>query len=262
MKNRPFFLNILFYFGYIFLYLPILLILLYSFNRSPNLSWQGFSFHWYKALWNHDSLWKSAHVSLKIAIASATFAVLLGLFCAHSWSKIPRNNKMLGFLATLPLVIPELVLGLSILMLFVWMDRMFSWPQRGFPSVIAAHTTLGSAYVMAILRARLASLDATLSEAALDLGARPNHVFFLIKLPLIFPALLASWLIVFIVSFDDVVLASFTSGPGTTTLPLRIFSSLKVGYTPELTALASCIVLMVSFFIVIIGCIFSRKEPK
>lgn len=262
MKLRPFFIKILFYFGYIFLYAPILLIVLYSFNKSPNLSWQGFSFHWYKTLWQDTVLWQSAQISIKIALASASLAVLLGLFCAHSWSKIPQKNKILGFLSTLPLVIPELILGLSILMLFVWMDRMFSWPKRGFLSVITAHTTLGSAYVTAILRARLASLDPTLTEAALDLGARPKHVFFLIKMPLIFPALLASWIIVFIVSFDDVVLASFTSGPGTTPLPLRIFSSLKVGYTPKLTALASCIVLMVSFFIIVIGCIFSRKEQK
>jgi putrescine transport system permease protein len=201
-------------------------------------------------------------ISFKIAFISATFAVILGTTCAHLWTKERHNHHILGLMTTIPLVIPELITGLSILLLFVWSENTFGWPPRGMWTVIAAHTTLGAAYVTAIVRARLLNLDPTLSEAALDLGARPAKVFFLIKMPIIIPSIIASWLIAYIISFDDLILVSFTSGPGITTLPLRIFSSIKVGYTPEINALATCITGMVSLLIMTAGYTLSKKEPQ
>jgi putrescine transport system permease protein len=188
--------------------------------------------------------------------------VLLGTLCASAWTRKPEGHPFLGFLATTPLVIPEIITGLSLLMLFVWLSDHLGFPQRGMFSVIIAHTTLGVAYVTTIVRTRLLSIDPTLAEAALDLGARPYRVFFLIKFPLLRSSLVASWLIAFIVSFDDVVLASFTAGPGTTTLPIMILSTLKIGHTPQINALATCIVVMASILIMSAGYVMYQKTPS
>lgn len=254
--------RVLFYFGYVFLYTPILLIILYSFNRSNTLSWQGLSFKWYATLAQNKILLDGAMISLQIAILSATLAVILGTLCANACMLPQRSHRVLGFLATAPLVIPEMITGLSLLILFVAFEQHMGWFKRGMLTVIIAHTTLGIAYVTAIVRARLRSLSPLLREAALDLGARPYKVFFLITLPLILPSLGASWLIAFILSFDDVILASFTTGPGTTTLPLVIFSSLKMGYTPQINALATCIIALVSFLIVTAGYVMHKREDS
>jgi putrescine transport system permease protein len=262
MKTRYYWVKLFFYFGYIFLYTPIFLIIAYSLNASQTIVWQGISWKWYQSLLQNELLLDGTITSFKIALISASLAVVLGTVCAHLWTSPPHKKKGLGFLATTPLVIPELVSGLSLLSFFVWMETHLGWPQRGMLTIIVAHTTLGAAYVTAIVRARLSFIDPSLSEAALDLGASPYKVFFLIKLPLVFPSLIASWLIAFIISFDDVVLASFTSGPGTTTLPLVIFSSIKVGYTPQINALATCITVMVSLFIMAAGYIFYRKDSS
>jgi putrescine transport system permease protein len=254
--------RLFFYMGYVFLYLPIILTILYSFNHSQTIAWTTFSLRWYRVLFKNQALWQSAMVSLKIALISATIAVILGTVCAHLWTKEQHNHNALGLLAMVPLVVPELITGLSILLLFVWSENTFGWPPRGIWTVITAHTTLGAAYVTAIVRSRLLNLDPALSEAALDLGALPSKVFFLIKLPIIIPSIIASWLIAFIISFDDVVLASFTSGPGITTLPLRIFSSIKVGYTPQINALAACITGMISILIMSAGYALHKKESQ
>jgi putrescine transport system permease protein len=251
-----------FYAGYTFLYVPIILIMVYSLNAAPTLVWQGHSWRWYGELLRNQALWKAAVTSLRIALVSASASVVLGTACASLWTRPSRAHASLGMLATMPLVIPEIVMGLSLLLTFVGLDSFFGWPQRGTVTVTIAHTLVGAAYVTAIVRARLASLDPTLTEAALDLGARPYHVFFLIKFPLIVPALIASWLVAFVLSFDDVVLASFTSGPGTTTLPLMIFSSIKVGYTPQINALATLIVIFVTGLIALAGGAMYRRQKS
>lgn len=259
MSHR--FIKPLFYLGYLFLYLPLVLIVVYSFNRSHAISWQGVSLKWYRALFQNKDLLQGALASLKIGIIAATLSVILGTLCASAWTRPRNSHSFLGFLATMPLVIPEIVIGLSLLLFFMWLNQRIGWPQKGLWTVTAAHTTLGAAYVTAIVRSRLLSIDPLLSEAALDLGARPHRVFFLIKLPIIGPTLLGSWLIAFIISFDDVILASFTSGPGTITLPLMIFSSLKMGYSPQINALATCVVLIVSIVMSIMAYLIYRKEP-
>lgn len=253
-------LTFLFYAGYAFLYIPIILIIVYALNGSDTLVWQGASLKWFRALLDNGLLWQGAMTSTKIALMSATLSVLLGTVCATLWTRAHRPHRLLGAMASMPLVIPEVVTGLALLFLFVGMHTVLGWPTPGMMTVTAAHTSLGAAYVTAIVRARLGQLDPKLTEAGLDLRATPLQVFWLIKFPLIVPSLVASWLIAFIISFDDVVLASFTSGPGTTTLPLMIFSSIKVGYTPQINALAACIVLMVSVLIMGAGFLFYRKD--
>jgi putrescine transport system permease protein len=260
MRSHPW-IRFFFYTGYIFLYLPIALTILYSLNHSKTVVWSGLSLRWYQVLFQNHALWQSAMVSFKIGMISATLAVILGTTCAHLWTK-ERCHHRLGMMAMTPLFIPEVIIGLSILLLFVWSENTFGWPPRGMWTVISAHTTLGAAYVTAIVRARLLHLDPTLSEAALDLGARPAKVFFLIQLPIIIPSIIASWLIAYIISFDDLILASFTSGPGITTLPLMIFSKIKVGYTPEINALATCITGIISLVIMTAGYTLYKKESQ
>jgi putrescine transport system permease protein len=260
MKNLSFTTRFLFYFGYFFLYAPLFLIIIYAFNESNTLHWTHFSLKWFSMLLENPFLLKSAMISLKIACFSATFATFLGMLCASVWRSPLPSRRFLGFLAMTPLLIPEVIIGLSLLIFFVWIEKYIFMIERGEWSVIIAHTTLGLAYVTAIVRARLASLNPALREAALDLGARPYKIFLKITLPLIVPTLFSSWLIVFILSFDDIVLASFTSGPGTTTLPLMIFSSLKIGYTPQLNALATCIIVMASLLILLIAFMTNKKE--
>ncbi len=255
MKNKV--MSMLFYVGYGFLYLPIILVVLYSFNKSSSTDWGGFSLKWYYSLLQYKGIQKSLWTSLNIAFISATFSIILGTMCASGWM---NRHGTLSFLSTLPLVIPEVVLGLSFLLFFFSMQASFGWPPRGMWTIISAHTVLGSAYVTTIVRTRMVHMDSLLREAALDLGARPYKVFFLITFPILAPVLFASWLIAFIISFDDVILASFTSGPGTTTLPLLIFSSLKVGYSPRINALATCIVVAVSLLIMMAGIFYQRKK--
>jgi putrescine transport system permease protein len=163
-------------------------------------------------------------------------------------------------MATSPLVVPELVAGLSLLLLFAWSEQSFGWPGRGWFAIVVAHTTLGAAYVTYIVRSRLENVPSTLREAALDLGARPSKVFFLVQLPIIAPSIVASWLVAFILSFDDVVLVSFLAGPGITTLPSLIFSSIRVGYTPEINAMATCITGVLSVLIVGAGYFLHQKD--
>lgn len=260
MKTKHPFGTIFFYLGFGFLYIPIFLIMLYSFNKAGGLQWEGFSWKWYIHLFQDESFLEGSVVSLQIALMSGTLATILGTLCATLSTQRHNPHKTLGFMATMPLVIPEIITGLSLLLFFVGCQNVFGFPQRGFWTVVIAHTTLGAAYATAIIRTQLLELDPSLSEAALDLGARPHSVFFLIKLPIIFPSLVTSWLISFILSFDDVVLASFTSGPGTSTLPLIIFSSLKTGSNPKLNALATCIILMVSLVMVFTGILIHRKS--
>ena len=247
------------YGGYAFLYLPLVLIIVYSFNASETTQWQGFSFQWYRSLAQNADLLQATFMSLKIAFLAATLSVLLGTVCAYMWNE---SHLKLGIMASLPLVIPEMVMGLAILMLFVCLRDMWGWNQNRFLMVVATHTTLGAAYATEMIKSRLNSIDPDLQEAAMDLGASRKKTFFLVTLPLITPSIIASWLIAFLLSFDDVILASFTSGPGITTLPLFIFSSMKLGYTPQINALATCIVLATIPLILAMTYIYRNKPHK
>ena len=248
-KVTHYFSSIFFYFGYIFLYLPIFLVAIYSFNKASTIKWEAFSFFWYIKLFSNRTLLNSIIISLKVAFVSATLSVMIGTLCAHAWARKKSPHRLLGALSTTPLVIPEIVMGLALLMVFVSIQRFTGWIQKGIMPIIFAHTTLGISYVTILARTQLMNLDPILEEAALDLGAPPSKVFFLITLPLIFPSLISGWLIAFILSLDDVVLASFTSGPESSTLPVFIFSSLHLGATPQLNALATCMILLATFFV-------------
>ncbi len=250
--------------GYIFLYLPIFFLILFSFNESrlPGI-WAGFSTKWYHLLFKNEDLIAAVLTSFQIASMTATGAVILGTLAAVSMVRFGlfRGRTLFGGMISAPLVMPEVITGLALLLMFVSFERLIGWPsERGMMTVTIAHITLAMAYVYLIVQARLRDFDQSLEEAAQDLGARPVKVFFRITLPLIAPALLAGWLLAFALSLDDVVIASFLSGPGATTLPILIFSSLRLGITPEINALAAIIVGIVSVGVTIAGIIMMRKK--
>lgn len=252
--------------GYAFLYVPIFILIAFSFNKSRLVTvWDGFSLRWYKSLWHNDQLLGAAWVSLKVATLSATLSIILGTLAALVLVRFGRfkGRTLFSGLVTAPLVMPEVITGLSLLILFVSMKQLLGWPEtRGVLTITIAHTTLAIAYVTAIIQTRLSGFDNTLIEAALDLGARPLKAFFLITLPLIAPALGAGWLLAFALSLDDLVIASFVSGPGSTTLPMVIFSSVKLGVTPQINALATLIVVFVSLGVLVSGWLIFRKSKE
>ncbi len=236
--------------GYTFLYLPILLLIVFSFNESRLVTvWTGFSTKWYGELLRNERILDAAWLSLIVAACSATLAVAIGTLAGVALARYGRFRLrwlFAGLLAA-PLIMPEVITGLSLLLMFVSMDQVVGWPaSRGFGTIVVAHATLSTAFVAVIVQARLAGFDRAVEEAAADLGARPATVFWRITLPLIAPALVAGWLLAFTLSLDDVVIASFVAGPGTTTLPLVIFSSVRLGLSPQVNALAAIIVLVVS----------------
>jgi putrescine transport system permease protein len=244
--RRPFLLLAWLGAGYAFLYIPILLVILFSFNESRLVTvWSGFSTHWYAELAGNARIQSAAAISLTVAAASATIATVLGGLAGLALARFGRFRLRLAFSALLaaPLVMPEVITGLSLLLLFVALDHTIGWPgQRGLTTIIIAHATFGIAYVAVIVQARLKLLDPALEEAAADLGAPPWRAFLFVTLPMLFPALAAGWLLAFTLSLDDVVIASFTSGPGATTLPMVIFSSVRLGLSPQINALASLFV--------------------
>lgn len=236
--------------GYAFLYIPIALLVVLSFNDSRLVTiWTGFSLRWYVALWQNDALVNAAWLSIRIAAVAATGASVLGMAAGFALARFGafRGRGLFGAMVAAPLVMPEVITGLSLLLLFVALAEAVGWPgERGITTVTIAHTTFATAYVAVVVQSRLSDFDRSLEEAALDLGARPWRVFALITLPLIAPALAAGWLLAFTLSLDDLVIASFTSGPGASTLPMVVFSALKLGLTPELFALGSVIIVVVS----------------
>ncbi|MBF0218306.1 MAG: ABC transporter permease subunit [Gammaproteobacteria bacterium] len=252
-------------FGYAFLYAPILSLIIFSFNESRLVTvWGGFSTKWYGALLENDQLLGAAWISLRIAFINACFAVLLGTLAAVALVRFGRfrGRKLLAFMVGAPLVMPEVILGLASLLLFVSMDQLLGWPEgRGMTTIAIAHITFSTAYVAVVVQSRLGRLDPSLEEAAMDLGARPLKVFFVITLPLIAPALTAGWLLAFTLSLDDLVIASFTSGPGASTLPMVVYSSVRLGVSPEINALATLLVLIVSVGIIIAGMLIQQKKP-
>ncbi|MCS6855454.1 MAG: ABC transporter permease subunit [Elioraea sp.] len=236
--------------GYAFLYIPIALLVVLSFNDSRLITvWSGFSFRWYVALWHNERLIEAAVLSLRIAAVSATGATVIGMAAGFALARFGafRGRGLFGAMVAAPLVMPDVITGLSLLLLFVALAESVGWPsERGVTTVTIAHVTFAAAYVAVVVQSRLSDFDRSLEEAALDLGARPWQVFLLITLPLIAPALASGWLLAFTLSLDDLVIASFTSGPGASTLPMVVFSALRLGLTPELFALATVIIAVVS----------------
>lgn len=236
--------------GFVFLYAPIISLIVFSFNESKLVTvWGGFSTKWYGALFRDPQILGSAWVSLQVAVASATLAVVLGTLAAYVLTRFGRfrGRAMLTGMTTAPLVMPEVITGLSLLLLFVAMEQLIGWPAgRGKLTIIIAHVTFCMAYVAVVVQSRLASLDESLEEAAMDLGARPVRVFFDVTVPVIAPALVAGWLLAFTLSLDDLVVASFVTGPGASTLPMVIFSKVRLGVSPDINALATIIIAIVA----------------
>lgn len=253
-------------FGFAFLYIPILVLILYSFNQSAISSvWGGFSLRWYTALLNNDQIIESALLSLKIAATSATFATILGTMAGLALTQMGRYRGRFIFtcLIAAPLVMPEVITGLSLLLMFVSLQELIGWPMsRGAGTITIAHITFSMAYVAVIVQSRLSSMDQSLQEAAMDLGGRPMQVAFDITLPLIAPSMLSGWLLAFTLSLDDLVIASFTSGAGASTLPMVIFSKIKLGVTPDVNALATLIIGTVSIGIVIASWMMFRQAKR
>jgi putrescine transport system permease protein len=231
--------------GLCFLWLPILLLVGYAFSASPiPFQWGGFSLRWFGALAADERLREAAWLSFRIAVGAATLGTLLGGLVGWVLARQGAfpGRALFGALAGAPLVLPEVVTGLSLLLTFVALQGLLGWPtERGATTVLLAHATLGAAYAAVVVQSRLAQLDRGLEEAAADLGASPATVFRTITLPLIAPALAAAWLLAFTLSLDDVVVASFVSGPAGTTLPMLLFSRLRLGLTPEINALGAAI---------------------
>ena len=266
MKRRSTFLTSCLCFGFAFLYIPILVMIAYSFNDSRLISvWGGFSLRWYTALWQNEQIVNAALLSLRIAITSATLATLLGTLAGLAITRVGRfrgRTLFTGMLAA-PLVMPEVITGLSLLMLFVSLQDLIGWPAgRGSNTITIAHMTFSMAYVAIVVQARLAAMDQSLEEAAMDLGGRPMGVTFDITLPLIAPAMLSGWLLAFTLSLDDLVIASFVSGPESSTLPMLIYSKVKLGLTPDINALASIIVGLVSVGVLAAGAIMLRSQGR
>ena len=267
MKKRSHFLLLnLMILGYAFIYAPILTLILFSFNKSQVITtWTGFSWKWYQALFSDKMMLNAAFLSLKIAFVSANFAIIIGTIGALVITRFKsfRGKAFLNGLVTAPLVMPEVMSGLAILLLFVVLQQTFGWPQeRGITTITLGHITLSVAYVLVIIRARLNEFDHQLEEAALDLGAKPLTIFFKITLPLIMPSILSGWLLAFTLSLDDVVIASFLSGPGATTLPMMIFSSVRFGLSPQINALATIIIGIVATGVILAGWInYKTSRP-
>lgn len=237
-------------FGYAFLYVPIAILILYSFNDSQLVSvWSHFSLRWYGELFRNEQMRDAALLSLQIAATSATASILLGTAAAFALRQLRRSSGR-GFfeaLVMMPLILPEVLTGLAMLLLFVFFSQVIGWPQtRGATTFTIAHITFGMAYATVVIRARLSQQDPSLAEAAADLGATPWRVFLRVTLPLLMPALIAAWLLAFTLSLDDVVISSFVTGPGASTLPIVVLSSVRLGVSPQINALATLLVLFVS----------------
>lgn len=250
--------------GFAFLYIPIITLIMYSFNASSLVTdWTGFSLRWYYALFNDDALLRAAWLSFRIAFLTATAAVVIGTWAGVVLSRMGRFRGFTLYAGMLsaPLVVPEVVLGISLLLMFVEMGSVLGWPAgRGMFTIWVGHVMLCVAYVSVIIQSRLRDMDRSLEEAALDLGATPLKVFFLITLPLIAPALASAWLLSFTLSLDDVVVASFLSGPGYTTLPLEVFARVRLGLKPEVNALATIFILVVGLCAILAHRMQNRKE--
>jgi putrescine transport system permease protein len=264
MQRRSFFVVTALAFGFAFLYVPILSMVVFSFNESKLVTvWAGFSFKWYVELFSNEQMLSAAKLSLQIASLNATGAVILGTIAGLVLARFGRfrGRTMLSGMTTAPLVMPEVITGLSILLLFVAMEQAIGWPAgRGVTTITLAHITFSMSYVTVVVQSRLSTFEEALEEAAMDLGARPAKVFFVITLPIILPAIISGWLLAFTLSWDDLVITSFVSGPGSTTLPMLIFSKVRLGVSPDINALATIMVLIVTIGIVGSALWMQRQE--
>ncbi|MGB5132598.1 MAG: ABC transporter permease subunit [Steroidobacteraceae bacterium] len=265
-QRRSFFVLTMMAFGFAFLYIPILSLIFYSFNASRLVTvWGGFSTKWYVELMSNEAVKNAAWLSFRIATMNATGATILGTLAGLALARFGRfrSRSLLAGLTTAPLVMPEVITGLSMLLLFVAMEQIFHWPEgRGITTITIAHITFSMAYVTVVVQSRLSTLDESLEEAAMDLGAKPAKVFFLITLPIIMPAILAGWLLAFTLSWDDLVITSFVNGPGSSTLPVLIFSKVRLGVSPDINALATILVLIVASGIVTAGILMQRQQKR
>jgi len=250
--------------GYTFLYVPLISVIIFSFNDSRLVTlWGGFSFRWYQALLHDEQIWSAVLLSLRIALVSATIAMVLGTIVAMAMSRLGkfRGRLLLAGMVTAPLVIPEIITGISLLFLFITLSDWIGWPEsRGAMTITISHVTFSMAFVTVIVRSRLRNMNQSLEDAAMDLGGRPLQVFFDITMPTIAPAMVAGWLLAFTLSLDDLILASFVSGPGATTLPMLIFSKVRLGVTPDVNALATVIIVLVSAGVITAGIITHRQD--
>lgn len=244
------FTRFMFWFGILFLYLPMIILIIYSFNAGRNVQvWAGFSTRWYFEVFKDTQLLSALSRSLRVAFFSATAATLMGLMASIAIVRMKhfRGRGLLSGMVTAPLVMPDVIIGVSLLMLFVSLQQAIGWPaSRGLNTVWIAHTTFCIAYATVVISSRLKELDLSLEEAAQDLGATPLTTFMRVTLPIIWPALLSAWLLAFTLSLDDVVIASFVTGPGATTLPIQVFSQARLGVSPKINALASMIIMVIS----------------
>jgi putrescine transport system permease protein len=265
-RRRSFLLFSLLAFGYAFLYLPIFSLIVFSFNVSRLVTvWGGFSTRWYGELLHNDQILSAAWLSLRIATLNATFAVVLGTLAAITLVRFGRfrGRTFFSTMISAPLVMPDVILGLASLLLFVTMEHLFGWPDgRGMTTITLAHITFSTAFVTVVVQSRLSQFDISLEEAAMDLGAQPWKVFLLITLPIIAPSLLAGWLLAFTLSLDDLVIASFVAGPGSTTLPMVVYSSVRLGVSPQINALATLIVAFVTCCILLAGWLTRRRDAR
>ncbi len=251
--------------GFAFLYLPVLLLMAYSFNESRLATvWSGFSFKWYGELFRDRQMLDAAWISIKVAFWTATAAVVLGTLAALAMTRMRRfpGKTLFGALITAPLVMPEVIIGLSLLLLFVSMGQALDMTPKGIVAIWIAHVTFTLAFVTVVVSSRLQELDRSLEEAAMDLGANRVKVFFLITLPIIAPALVSGWLLAFTLSLDDVVIASFVAGPSSTTLPMKVFSSVRLGLSPKINALATLMILAVAIAALIGWWLMTREEKR
>jgi putrescine transport system permease protein len=249
-------------FGYAFLYLPIGVVILYSFNDSRLVTvWGGFSLKWWGALLANEAMLSAAWLSLRIALVSATAAALIGLAAGYVLARAPSfpGRTLFGSLVIGPMVMPEVVMGISMLLLFVGSDRLFGGPERGFLTIAIAHTTFSIAFVAIVVQARLADFDRSLEEAAMDLGATPWVTFLTVTLPLIAPAIGSGWLLAFTLSLDDLILTQFVAGAQSQTLPMRVYSSVRLGVDPQINVLATIIVSLAACLLALSGWLTRRK---
>ncbi|WP_102960761.1 ABC transporter permease [Mangrovicella endophytica] len=247
-------------FGFVFLYLPILILVVFSFNRSRLVTvWAGFSTQWYGSLLNNQQMLDAAWVTLRVGVLSATIATVLGTLAAVTLVRYVRfpGRTLFSGMVFAPLVMPDVITGLSLLLLFVAMDV-----ARGFWTITIAHTTFTMCYVAVVVQSRLITLDRSLEEAAMDLGATPLKTFFQVTLPLIMPAVVAGWMLAFTLSLDDLVLANFTTGVGATTLPIKIYSQVRLGVTPEINAVCTILIAIVSVGVIIASIGVKRREAQ
>jgi putrescine transport system permease protein len=250
-------------FGYAFLYLPIALVIVYSFNESRLVTvWSGFSLKWWSALFANEAMLEAAWLSLRIALVSATAAALLGLAAGYALARAPRfpGRTLFGSLVVAPMVMPEVVMGISMLLLFVGSERLFGGPDRGFLTIAVAHTTFAIAFVAIVVQARLADFDRSLEEAAMDLGATPWVTFRTVTLPLIAPAVGSGWLLAFTLSLDDLILTQFVAGAQSQTLPMRVYSSVRLGVDPQINVLATLVVTVAACALILSGWLTRRQR--